>query len=80
MPYVGQAVLPGDIVLVKGSRVMAMERLIDALKQIPLKQFIQATQNRHMKEALDPEYQTIEGVPPLAAGLRELAAALPSLG
>ena len=35
MPYVGQAVLPGDIVLVKGSRVMAMERLIEALKQYP---------------------------------------------
>ena len=35
MPYVGQAVLPGDIVLVKGSRVMAMERLVEALKQYP---------------------------------------------
>ena len=35
MPYVGQAVLPGDIVLVKGSRVMAMERLVEALKQDP---------------------------------------------
>lgn len=35
MPYVGQAILPGDIVLVKGSRVMAMERLIEALKQYP---------------------------------------------
>jgi UDP-N-acetylmuramoyl-tripeptide--D-alanyl-D-alanine ligase len=35
MPYVGQAVLPGDIVLVKGSRVMAMERVIEALKQFP---------------------------------------------
>jgi UDP-N-acetylmuramoyl-tripeptide--D-alanyl-D-alanine ligase len=35
MPFVGQAVLPGDIVLVKGSRMMAMERLIEALKQYP---------------------------------------------
>ncbi|MGO9112283.1 MAG: UDP-N-acetylmuramoyl-tripeptide--D-alanyl-D-alanine ligase [Thermoguttaceae bacterium] len=35
MPYVGQAVLPGDIVLVKGSRVMAMECLVEALKQYP---------------------------------------------
>ena len=51
MPYVGQAVLPGDIVLVKGSRVMAMERLIEALKQYP------SNANPHsMKEALDPEY------------------------
>jgi UDP-N-acetylmuramoyl-tripeptide--D-alanyl-D-alanine ligase len=35
MPYVGQAVLPGDVVLVKGSRVMAMERVVEALKQFP---------------------------------------------
>jgi UDP-N-acetylmuramoyl-tripeptide--D-alanyl-D-alanine ligase len=35
VPYVHQAVLPGDIVLVKGSRVMAMERLIEALRQYP---------------------------------------------
>ncbi len=35
IPYVGQAVLPGDVVLVKGSRVMAMERIVAALKQYP---------------------------------------------
>jgi UDP-N-acetylmuramoyl-tripeptide--D-alanyl-D-alanine ligase len=35
MPYVGQAVLPGDVVLIKGSRVMAMERVIGALRQYP---------------------------------------------
>ena len=35
MPYVGQAVLPGDIVLVKGSRVVAMKRVIEALQQFP---------------------------------------------
>jgi UDP-N-acetylmuramoyl-tripeptide--D-alanyl-D-alanine ligase len=35
MPFVGQAVLPGDIVLVKGSRVVAMERIVEALRQFP---------------------------------------------
>jgi UDP-N-acetylmuramoyl-tripeptide--D-alanyl-D-alanine ligase len=35
MPYVGQVVMPGDVMLVKGSRVMAMERVVEALKQYP---------------------------------------------
>jgi UDP-N-acetylmuramoyl-tripeptide--D-alanyl-D-alanine ligase len=35
MPYVGQAVLPGDVVLVEGSRVMAIDRVIDALRHFP---------------------------------------------
>lgn len=35
MPYIGQAVLPGDIVLVKGSRVVPMERVLEALRQFP---------------------------------------------
>jgi len=35
LPYVGQAVLPGDVVLVKGSRMMAMERVVEALRQYP---------------------------------------------
>ncbi len=35
LPYLGQAVQPGDVVLVKGSRMMAMERVIEALEHYP---------------------------------------------
>lgn len=35
LPYLGQAVQPGDVVLIKGSRAMAMERLVAALAQYP---------------------------------------------
>ncbi len=35
LPYLGQAVLPGDVVLVKGARVMAMEGVIEAMRRYP---------------------------------------------
>jgi UDP-N-acetylmuramoyl-tripeptide--D-alanyl-D-alanine ligase len=35
LPYLGQAINPGDVVLVKGSRVVGMERLIEAMQQYP---------------------------------------------
>jgi UDP-N-acetylmuramoyl-tripeptide--D-alanyl-D-alanine ligase len=37
LPYLGQALAPGDVVLVKGSRVMGMERIVEALQQYPLR-------------------------------------------
>jgi len=35
LPHLGQAILPGDAVLVKGSRMMGMERLVAAMEQYP---------------------------------------------
>jgi UDP-N-acetylmuramoyl-tripeptide--D-alanyl-D-alanine ligase len=35
LPYLGQAILPGDMVLVKGSRALAMERIVEALEHYP---------------------------------------------
>ncbi len=35
LPYLGQAILPGDLVLVKGTRTLAMERIVRAMADFP---------------------------------------------
>lgn len=35
LPYLGQLILPGDVVLIKGAHVLAMQHVADALKHYP---------------------------------------------
>ncbi len=37
IPYLSQAVRPGDVVLVKGARFMKMEQILDSLEKFPLR-------------------------------------------
>jgi UDP-N-acetylmuramoyl-tripeptide--D-alanyl-D-alanine ligase len=37
LPYLGQAILPGDVVLVTGARSLELQRVVEALHRYPLR-------------------------------------------